>query len=109
MAMLPTSLPGGRPGGMTAARPTSPRRARAASVGSDAASSGVRPPSSSTGSSAQPSGTQTTYFMTASRIHSGGRGDVLLDAGEVVGQRVVALGPVEQIGKLRRERGPDAE
>ena len=43
--MLPTSDPGGRPGGMTAARPTSARAASRASVGIDAASSGVRPPS----------------------------------------------------------------
>src|SRR5215216_7967948 len=61
--MLPTSLPGGRPGGMTAARPTRPRAASLASVGIDATSSGVRPPSPSNGSSAQPSGTHTTYFM----------------------------------------------
>ena len=43
--MLPTSLPGGIFGGMTAARPTSPRAARPASVGMEATSSGVRPPS----------------------------------------------------------------
>ena len=42
--MLPTSLPGAIFGGITAARPTSPRAARRASVGIDAASSGVRPP-----------------------------------------------------------------
>src|SRR5579885_2865596 len=62
IAMLPTSLPGGSPGGMTAARPTSPRAASRASVGIDATSRGVRPPSAATGASAQPSGTQTTYF-----------------------------------------------
>src|SRR4051812_40443879 len=61
--MLPTSDPGGRPGGITAARPTSARAASRASVGIDAASSGVRPPSASIGSSAQPSGTHTTYFI----------------------------------------------
>src|SRR5918997_5426702 len=60
--MLPTSLPGAIFGGMTAARPTSPRAARRASVGIDAASSGVRPPRASRGASAQPSGTQITYF-----------------------------------------------
>ena len=60
--MLPTSLPGGMPGGITAARPTSPApRARPGS-GIDATSSGVRPPSAATGSSAHPSGTHTTYF-----------------------------------------------
>ncbi len=61
--MLPTSLPGGNPSGMVAARPTSARRARAAKVGRCAASNGVRPPSSSRGSSAAPSGTHTMYFM----------------------------------------------
>src|SRR4029450_12869918 len=60
--MLPTSLPGAIFGGITAARPTSPRAARRASVGISAASSGVRPSSASRGSSAQPSGTQITYF-----------------------------------------------
>ena len=63
--MLPTSLPGAIPGGITAARPTSARAASAARVGIDATSSGVRPPSSGTGSSAQPSGTHTTYFTGA--------------------------------------------
>ena len=58
--MLPTSLPGGIPGGITAARPTSPAAARRARLGMAAASSGVRPPSSSNGSSAAPSGMQTT-------------------------------------------------
>src|SRR4249919_891100 len=62
IAMLPTSLPGGRPSGITAARPTSPRAARRANAGIAAASSGVRPSSSASGSSAQPSGTSTTYF-----------------------------------------------
>src|SRR5207244_3209910 len=60
--MLPTSLPGGRPSGITAARPTSACAAIAARCGIAAASSGVRPSSSSLGSSAQPSGTRTTYF-----------------------------------------------
>jgi hypothetical protein len=60
--MLPTSLPGAIPGGITAARPTSPRAANRARVGIDATSSGVRPPSAATGRSAQPSGTHTTYF-----------------------------------------------
>ena len=60
--MLPTSLPGAMRGGMTAARPTSPRAASRARLGMAAASSGVRPPSASIGSSAQPSGTQITYF-----------------------------------------------
>jgi hypothetical protein len=60
--MLPTSLPGAIFGGITAARPTSPRAASRASVGIDATSSGVRPPSRAKGSSAQPSGTQITYF-----------------------------------------------
>src|SRR5215510_8150948 len=60
--MFPTSLPGAIFGGITAARPTSPRAASRASVGISAASSGVRPPSASRGSSAQPSGTQITYF-----------------------------------------------
>ena len=41
--MFPTSLPGGIPGGITAARPTSPRAASRASVGIDATSSGVLP------------------------------------------------------------------
>ena len=61
--MLPTSLPGGRPDGMTSARPTSPRAASCASRGMRAASSGVRPSSSSSGTSAQPSGTNTRYFI----------------------------------------------
>ena len=61
--MLPTSLPGGSPAGITAARPTSPRRREPASRGMRAASSGVRPSSSSSGTSAQPSGTNTTYFI----------------------------------------------
>src|SRR5438045_7251053 len=61
--MLPTSLPGGIPAGMVAARPTSPRAASAARLGIAAASRGVRPPSSSTGSSDAPSGTHTTYFI----------------------------------------------
>ncbi len=60
--MLPTSLPGAIFGGITAARPTSPRAASRASVGIDATSSGVRPRSRANGSSAQPSGTQITYF-----------------------------------------------
>ena len=47
--MFPTSLPGGSPSGITAARPTSARAASAASRGMRAASSGVRPPSSSSG------------------------------------------------------------
>src|SRR2546427_44252 len=51
--MLPTSLPGGIPAGIVAARPTSPRAARRARLGMAAASRGVRPPSSS--SSAPPS------------------------------------------------------
>ena len=63
--MFPTSLPGGIPGGITAARPTSPRAASRASVGIDATSSGVRPSSAATGRSAQPSGTHTTYFTGA--------------------------------------------
>ena len=66
--MLPTSLPGGSPGGITSARPTSPRAAeRGERAASRAASSGVRPPSSSSGTSAQPSGTNTTYFMARHR------------------------------------------
>ena len=60
--MLPTSLPGGIPGGITAARPTSARAASLARVGIDATSSGVFPSSAATGRSAQPSGTHTTYF-----------------------------------------------
>src|SRR3954470_19330853 len=60
--MLPTSLPGGSPSGITAARPTSDRAAIAPRCGIAAASSGVRPPSSALGSSAHPSGTRTTYF-----------------------------------------------
>src|SRR5205823_5457661 len=63
MLMFPTSLPGGNPAGIVAARPTSPLRASAASTGMAATSSGVRPPSSSTGSSLAPSGTHTTYFI----------------------------------------------
>ena len=43
--MLPTSLPGGSPGGITSARPTSARAASCARRGMRAASSGVRPPS----------------------------------------------------------------
>ena len=54
-----------QPGGITAARPTSPRAASAASVGIDATSSGVRPSSAATGRSAHPSGTHTTYFTPA--------------------------------------------
>ena len=61
--MFPTSLPGGSPGGITAARPTSPVAANRARFGIEAACSGVRPPSTSIGSSAQPSGTSTMYFM----------------------------------------------
>src|SRR3954452_21683709 len=107
MDMLPTSEPGGSPGGITAARPTSARAASASSVGGDAASSGVRPPSSATGSSAQPSGTQTTYFIrevwpirTASRSGGGVEGgfdDVADDRG-VVGDDLVALGALEEVG-----------
>src|SRR4051812_38246659 len=63
MLMFPTSLPGGNPGGIVAARPTSPAAASAVSVGIAATSRGVRPPSSSTGSSLAPSGTHTTYFI----------------------------------------------
>src|SRR3954454_12180425 len=74
--MLPTSLPGGNPSGMVAARPTSARRASAANVGRWAASSGVRPPSSATGSSAAPSGTQTTYFIRVMlRLGEAGQGE----------------------------------
>src|ERR671910_1924450 len=69
--MLPTSLPGAIFGGITAARPTSPRAARRSSVGVDATSSGVRPPSPAIGSSEQPSGTQITYFTAVSL--AGGR------------------------------------
>jgi hypothetical protein len=58
--MFPTSLPGGSPAGIVAARPTSPAAASRARLGMFAASSGVRPPSSSSGSSAAPSGIQTT-------------------------------------------------
>src|SRR6266540_4526164 len=61
--MFPTSLPGGSPSGITAARPTSPRAAIRASDGIAAAWSGVRCSSSAIGSSAQPSGTSTTYFI----------------------------------------------
>ena len=61
--MLPTSLPGGRPAGMTRPGPTSDSAARAWRLGMRAASSGVRPPSSSSATSAQPSGTNTTYFI----------------------------------------------
>src|SRR5918994_252689 len=64
--MFPTSLPGAILGGITAARPTSPRAARRSSVGVDATSSGVRPPSPAIGSSEQPSGTQITYFTAVS-------------------------------------------
>src|SRR3954468_21076480 len=60
--MLPTSLPGGSPGGMTSARPTSARAASCARRGMRAASRGVRPSSSARGTSAQPSGTNTTYL-----------------------------------------------
>src|ERR671911_2880842 len=69
--MLPTSLPGAILGGITAARPTSPRAASRSSVGVDATSSGVRPPSPAIGSSGQPSGTQITYFTAVSL--AGGR------------------------------------
>src|SRR6266540_6792571 len=61
--MFPTSLPGGSPSGITAARPTSPRAAIRASDGIAAAWRGVRCSSSAIGSSAQPSGTSTTYFI----------------------------------------------
>src|SRR4051812_46004623 len=71
--MLPTSLPGGSPSGITAARPTSDRAAIAARCGIAATSSGVRPPSSALGSSAQPSGTRTTYF-TAAMLRDASRG-----------------------------------
>ena len=54
--MFPTSLPGGSPGGITSARPTSPRAASCARRGMRAASSGVSPPSASSATSAQPSG-----------------------------------------------------
>src|SRR5687768_7338536 len=60
--MLPTSLPGAIPAGITAARPTSARAASRARVGMDATSSGVLPSRAATGRSAQPSGTHTTYF-----------------------------------------------
>ena len=65
MARLPTSLPGGSPGGITSASPTSADAARRARLGMRAASSGVRPSSSARGSSAQPSGTSTRYFIDA--------------------------------------------
>ena len=66
--MLPTSLPGGSPGGITAARPTTERAAMRARFGMAAASRGVRPPNSALGSSAQPSGTRTTYFTRSSYV-----------------------------------------
>ena len=62
IATLPTLLPGGRPFGITSARPTSARAARRAKCGMHAASSGVRPSSTSSGTSAQPSGTNTRYL-----------------------------------------------
>ena len=75
--MLPTSLPGAIFGGITAARPTSPRAASRASVGIDATSSGVRPPSRANGSSAQPSGTQITYFTrSVSQVAVGAPNDI---------------------------------
>src|SRR3954463_328803 len=110
--MLPTSEPGGSPGGMTPARPTSARAASASSVGVDAASSGVRPPSSATGSSAQPSGTQTTYFMRGfwpiprpSRSGGGVEGgfDEVADDRGVVGDDLVALRALEEVGEVGRE------
>src|SRR2546421_3983333 len=110
MLMLPTSLPGGSPGGMTAARPTWPRAASDASTGVDAASSGVRPPSSSIGSSAHPSGTHTTYFMASSRTHSGRRVDVLLHRHQIGRQLDQALVHHEEIGETlgqqRTRAGP---
>src|SRR5437879_6470485 len=109
MLMFPTSLPGGMPGGMTAARPTSPRRASLASVGIAAASSGVRPPSAAIGSSAHPSGTHTTYFIerslrssTSSLVHCGRRHE-LFHAHEVVRQGDEPLGPLEEVGEVRRQ------
>src|SRR4051794_32317168 len=104
MLMFPTSLPGGRPGGMTAARPTWPRRASEASTGVLAASSGVRPPSSSIGSSAHPSGTHTTYFMASSRAHSGGCIDVLLHRRQIIWQLDQALVHHEEVGEMIGQR-----
>src|SRR5688572_30245729 len=120
MLMLPTSLPGGIPGGMTDARPTSPRRASAAIVGMAAACSGVRQPSSAIGSSAHPSGTHTTYFTRSGyrsvaeaacrrpdekrRSPAAVDDDVLLDRLQVVRQHVEALGTVEQVGQVRGQR-----
>src|SRR5260221_10546583 len=109
--MLPTSLPGGRPGGITAARPTSPRAASAARFGSAAASSGVRPPSSGTGSSAHPSGTHTTYFTgpvwpTPRPSPEGDPvglrdcgADEVLHLGRVGAEHLVALGSFEGLGQ----------
>src|SRR3954464_11978355 len=111
--MLPTSEPAGSPGGITAARPTSPRAANDASVGIDAASSGVRPPSSSIGSSAQPSGTQTTYFkgtplLPRASCRSNAI-DVALDRLEVVRQLHAPLLAVEQVGEGLRQLRSDAD
>ena len=65
--MLPTSLPGGSPGGITSARPTSARAAsaRGAACARPRAACGRRALSS--GTSAQPSGTNTTYLTATDR------------------------------------------
>src|SRR5688500_1801050 len=97
--MLPTSLPGGIPSGITAALPTSPRAASFARFGIAAASNGVRPPSSSIGSSAHPSGTQITYFTGSSFQGAGGGGP------GVGGGGLVALGEGREVGRVGGERG----
>src|SRR5205814_2154618 len=115
--MLPTSDPGGRPGGITAALPTSPRAASAASVGIDAASSGVRPPSASIGSPAQPPGPLATNFTCTPTQFLGSDSDQLYGGtrahnramGEFCGDddRMIAVGFVPLDDPARAEEAVD--
>src|ERR1035437_3124288 len=95
--MFPTSLPGGNPAGMTAARPTSPRAASRARFGIAAALNGVSPSSSSSGSSAHPSGTSTTYFTRSWYVASGADLPVAARRRSVVLHAPLAVGVVDDV------------